>query len=99
MNIFNTLRKGVKFENAVLFLYLLKCLMISISYQDAVIFVALTMLHGFKNYNNRFEIRDSLDEKYKKETASELKEIKGVLSLIRLGQGPKQAQDNSKRYF
>jgi hypothetical protein len=95
---FNTLR-NVKFEAAVLFLYLIKCLAISVSYEDAIVLVALAALNGFKTYNNRFEIKDSLDEKYKIETADELKDIKQALSVLRLGNSPRQQQENGKRYF
>lgn len=96
---FNTLRKNVKFEATVLFLYLIKCLAISVTYQDAIVFVALAALSGFKSYNTRFEVRDSLDEKYKKETADEIKDLKQALSVIRLGSTPRQQKEDGKRYF
>jgi hypothetical protein len=99
INIFNTLRNNVKFENTVLFLYLIKCLTISVSYEDAIVLVSLVALKGFKTYNSRFEIKDSLDEKYKKETADEIKDLKQAISVMRLGSGPRQQQENGKRYF
>lgn len=98
-NMFNTLRTA-KFEYVVLFLYLLKCVLISVSYQDAIILCALACLNGFKSYNERFEIRDSLDQKYKDEMKEELKDIKTTLSVLKLGRSRTPVPgEESKRYF
>lgn len=99
VNGFNTLRKSVKFESIVLFLYLVKCLTISVTYEDAIIFIALCALSGYKTHSARFE-RDSIEEKYKKQTEEELKSLKHSLSVLRTFTGaPKQMPEDGKRYF
>lgn len=98
-SVFNTLRTKVRFESTVLFLYLIKCLVISVGYEDAIVLIGLVGLSSFKTYNSRFEIRDSLDEKFKKETADELKDIKQAVSVMRLGSPTRQQKEDGKRYF
>lgn len=93
--LFNT----VRFEGIVLFMYLTKCLVISVSFQDAILLTALVGLNAFKTYNNRFEIKDSLDDRYKNEVKEELKDIKQTLSVLKIGAPPRQQQENGKRYF
>lgn len=93
--LFNT----VRFEGIVLFMYLIKCLIVSVSFQDSILLTALVGLNAFKTYNNRFEIKDSLDEKYKSEVKDELKDIKQTLSVLKIGAPPRQQQENGKRYF
>jgi hypothetical protein len=93
--LFNT----VRFEGIVLFMYLIKCLIVSVSFQDSILLTALVGLNAFKTYNNRFEIKDSLDEKYKTEVKDELKDIKQTLSVLKIGAPPRQQQENGKRYF
>lgn len=101
-SVFNTLRKNVKFESLVLFLYLIKCLTISVSYEDALVFISLSALSGFKTYNARFEIRESMDEKHKKQTEEEIKSLKHSLSLLTTftGMSKRGGQtEEPKRYF
>jgi rRNA maturation protein Nop10 len=99
MNGFNTLQKSVKFESIVLFLYLVKCLTISVAYEDALVFVALCALSGYKTHCARFE-RDSVEDKYKKQTEEELKTLKHSLSVLTTFTGaPKQMPQEGKRYF
>lgn len=91
--------KNLEFVNVILFLHLLKCLVISVSYPDAIVFISLIGLNAFKTYNKRFELSESTYLAFKEKTQSEIKELREVLGILKTGQVLKPKPVENKKYF